>query len=1019
MAAPEAQVRSGSARFTLLASRLLRLEWTGDGVFDDRATYAFPNRRSEVPPFRVLKEGGATVVETAHLRLRHQPDGKPFGPDNLSVDLLDAPHTHWTPGLVDRWNLGGARRTVDSRRGEARLEPGLVSRSGWALVDDGAGFRFASGGGWVEPPLPAGGRQDWYFFGYGHRYADAVSEYVTRFGGAVPLPPRWVLGPWWSRYWAYRDRDLQALVEEFRSHGFPLDVLVIDMDWHTPDAWTGYTWNRDLFGDPAGFLDWVHRHHLHATLNLHPALGVGPFESVYPEMARAMGLDPAGGEPIPFRIADPRFAQAYFEVLHHPLEEEGVDFWWMDWQQGRTSELAGLDPLPWLNHLHHRDLLRGPERRPLVFSRWGGLGSHRYPVGFSGDALATWDALRFQPRYTAAGANVGYGWWSHDIGGHFGADTPELYVRWVQFGAFSPVLRLHSSSDPSYERRPWAFGLEVETIARDAFRARLELLPYLYTCARQTSEGGLAMVRPMSWIEPDLDSAYLARDQYLLGDDLLVAPVVEPTDPTTGAAAKDVWLPPGEWIERTTGETVLGPRWITRPAGLASVPQFLRAGTILPLAEPALSTSEQPPEHVMLSVFPGAAGSTRVYHDDGTTRAYLEGECGWTAARVESPDASRCRLEVEPASEVRRLTLRLEHCNRPREVWVGGVAVPGWEYDQEHGRITIDLEAAGAQVMVEVRAEGPLSRRGEALNDTLRKADLERLGGAADLPAAVARAGGPLVHVLEFRAPEEAQGTLGWVVVAPPESGAATQVSLTWTLERGGETRTVTSDATLRDSERAFQAPFRWEGEPESLRWTVDAIVRWEGKELRRRHRSRVLQPGFGAWRVAPGSPDDGSDPEGVAADARSATPALPWRTERQDPCDPDFGELSEPFVVRLARSFDAPGEKEDTAWAVATFTLPSERPVAFAYFAGGPVEVWCGARLDPDVGGAGATHPVDTSPRSRRTSPVTLGPGRHQVVFRCRRPPDMHAWWWFLAAAVVNPADGEVQIDAVPETAP
>ncbi|MBO0708500.1 MAG: hypothetical protein J2P44_09070, partial [Candidatus Dormibacteraeota bacterium] len=277
VAAPEAQVRSGGARFTVLASRLLRLEWAPDEAFDDRPTYAFPNRRAEVPPFRVHPDGDETVVETAHLRLRHVSDGKPFSDRNLSVELLNEPRSRWTPGLVDRWNLGGARRTVDSLRGEARLEPGLASRSGWAVVDDGAGFRFTPDGGWVEPALPAGGRQDWYFFGYGHQYAEAVSEYVTRFGGTIPMPPRWVLGPWWSRYWAYRDRDLQALVEEFRSRGFPLDVLVIDMDWHTPDAWTGYTWNRDLFPDPAGFLAWVHRQHLHATLNLHPALGVAPF----------------------------------------------------------------------------------------------------------------------------------------------------------------------------------------------------------------------------------------------------------------------------------------------------------------------------------------------------------------------------------------------------------------------------------------------------------------------------------------------------------------------------------------------------------------------------------------------------------------------------------------------------------------------------------------------------------------------------------------------------------------------
>ncbi len=1018
VAAPAAEVRIGSARFTVLTSRLLRLEWAPEGAFDDRPTYAFPNRRAEVPSFEVRREGEITVLATEHLRLRHLSDGRAFDAGNLSIDLVGPPGAHWTPGLADRWNLGGARRTLDGRRGEARLEPGLASRSGWAVFDDGAGFRFTPDGTWVASPPPADGRQDWYFFGYGHRYADAVSEYVSRFGGAVPLPPRWVLGAWWSRYWAYRDRDLRALTEDFRAHGFPLDVVVVDMDWHTPDAWTGYTWNRDLFPDPAGFLDWMHRHHLHVTLNLHPALGVAPFESIYPEMAQAMGLDPHGGDPIPFRIADPRFAKAYFEVLHHPLEDEGVDFWWMDWQQGQTSELPGLDPLPWLNHLHHRDLLRRPERRPLVLSRWGGLGSHRYPIGFSGDTFATWPALRFQPRFTAAGANVAYGWWSHDIGGHFGVDEPELYVRWVQFGAFSPVLRLHSSNGPGYERRPWEFGPEAEAAARDAFRARAELLPYLYTGARQASDSGRALVRPLSWLAPEDDSAYLARDQYLLGDDLLVAPILEPASPRTGVAARDVWLPAGEWIERTTGETVAGPRWTTRLAGLATVPQFVRAGTILPLAEAAPSTSEQDLGHLILSIFPGAAGATRVYHDDGITRAHLQGECGWTAARVESPDPARCLVEVEPAPQVRRLTLRLEHTNRPRQVRAGGVPLNRWSYDEESGRTTIGLGEVSGPVAVEVEAPDALTRRGQMWNDALRRTDLERLGGDPDLPLAVARAGGPLVHVVEHHAPDDAQGTLGWVVAGAPESGAAAEVSVAWTLERGAETRTVTVTATVLGTDRVFESPFRWDGAHYPLRWTADVLVRWEGKEVHRRHRSRVLLPGLSTWRVAVGAPpaDPAPEPGAIVADAAAPAPQLSWRTVAQDSSEPDFGDLGELFVLRFAGWSQPASEAEDQGWAVATFTVPSERPVAFAYFAPGPVEVWCGRRLEPDVGRAGPAQPMDASRQARRTSPVTLPAGRHQVLFTCRRPADLHPGWWVLAAAVIDPAGGEVQVDVVPE---
>ncbi len=257
VAADAAQVRAGNARFTVLTARLLRMEWSSDGDFEDRGTYAFPQRRAEPPPFEVREEDGATVVDTGSLVLRHTPDGRPFHAGNLSVERAEPPAFRWVPGAVDRHNLGGARRTVDRVRGGAALDPGLVSRSGWALFDDSAGVVFAREDGWVEPRPERPDYQDWYLFGHGHDYAGAVGDY-TRFGGAIPLVPRFVLGAWWSRYWPYSDAEIRALVDDFRAHGLPLDVFVIDMDWHTTDSWTGYSWNRELFPDPRGFLAWLH-----------------------------------------------------------------------------------------------------------------------------------------------------------------------------------------------------------------------------------------------------------------------------------------------------------------------------------------------------------------------------------------------------------------------------------------------------------------------------------------------------------------------------------------------------------------------------------------------------------------------------------------------------------------------------------------------------------------------------------------------------------------------------------------
>ena len=190
---------------------------------------------------------------------------------------------------------------------------------------------------------------------------------------------------------------------------------------------------------------------------MHPAEGVHAHEAAYAAIAKRMGIDPAAELPVSFDPTDPDFVEAYLEELHHPLEDEGVDFWWLDWQQGGVTKVPGLDPLWLLNHLHFLDSGRDG-RRPLTFSRYAGIGSHRYPIGFSGDTHITWESLDFQPYFTATASNAGYGWWSHDIGGHFkGYRDDELATRWVQLGVFSPVNRLHSGLNPFNTKEPWRF----------------------------------------------------------------------------------------------------------------------------------------------------------------------------------------------------------------------------------------------------------------------------------------------------------------------------------------------------------------------------------------------------------------------------------------------------------------------------------------------------------------------------------------------------------------------------------
>ena len=187
--------------------------------------------------------------------------------------------------------------------------------------------------------------------------------------------PRFALGNWWSRYHKYTEETYMALMDRFQEERVPFSVAVIDMDWHLVDidpkygsGWTGYTWNREFFPDPERFLSRLHERGMHTTLNVHPADGVQAHEEMYPQMAQAMGVNAGSEEPVSFDIGNPKFLEAYFTILHHPHEKEGVDFWWIDWQQGTSSGVEGLDPLWMLNHYHFLDSGRNG-KRPMTFSR--------------------------------------------------------------------------------------------------------------------------------------------------------------------------------------------------------------------------------------------------------------------------------------------------------------------------------------------------------------------------------------------------------------------------------------------------------------------------------------------------------------------------------------------------------------------------------------------------------------------------------------------------------------------------
>lgn len=625
-------------RFTVISDGAVRMEYAPDGQFVDTKSFVAVQRAYPAADYRV-KRGAWIEIATPKMVLRYRKNSGPFTASNLSVRSPKGAAVPfvWKPGMQQKGNLKGTYRTLDGydgdtyvydeRRPKMPIEDGLLATDGWTLIDDSDNFLFDGDKEWewVEK-RPDDGAQDWYFLAYGHDYKAALRDF-TLFAGKMPLPPRYAFGYWWSRYWAYSDKELRTLVKNFRAYDIPLDVLVIDMDWHYTDGdrggWTGWSWNRTLFPDPAKFLRWLDGEGIRSTFNLHPADGVRCGEDSYADVARDMGIDPALKQTVPWVSSDKKFIRSIFRRILTPMERDGVDFWWLDWQQQPTDPaVEGLSNTWWLNYVFFSDMEKNRDVRPMLYHRWGGLGNHRYQIGFSGDASITWASLDFQPYFNSTASNVLYGYWSHDIGGHHMADRidPELYIRWMQFGALSPVMRTHSAKSAGLKKEVWNFAPEHADILRNTIRRRYALAPYIYTMARKAYDEGISLCRPMYYEWPEASEAYAFRNQYLFGDDILVAPVTALGK--EGYATVQVWLPEGKWYEWQTGTMLDGGRTVERTFALDEYPVYVRAGAILPMYGDTVKNLNANDEEILLTLFPGGSGEFSLYEDNGDDKRY-------------------------------------------------------------------------------------------------------------------------------------------------------------------------------------------------------------------------------------------------------------------------------------------------------------------------------------------------------------------------------------------------------------
>ncbi|WP_245827752.1 glycoside hydrolase family 31 protein [Sinomonas mesophila] len=543
----------------------------------------------------------------------------------------------------------------------------------------------------------AGGQYTEYVFS-GPDMPDVLEAY-TWLTGRTQLPPLWALGYHQCRWHSYSEGDIERLALRLRQEGIPCDALWLDIEYM--DGYRVFTWNRDLFPDVEGLLARLDEHGYRLITIVDPGVKAEPGYAVFDDavergvLCRTEGGDVYIGQVWPGNTAFPDFAteeaRQWWGELNAAHVASGLAGIWNDMNEPTTGEISPLGMrFGKGQHSHERfhnqyatlmamgttqGLLKAmPDRRTFVLSRAGSPGIQRYAANWMGDNLANWDHLRVGiPMATGFGIS-GQAFVGADIGGFFGNSDPELFARWIQYGALTPFCRNHSVI-ATRDQYPWSFGQAVLQIAREALQLRYRLLPYIYASFVAASETGAPVQRPLVFdyqydqITADID------DEYLFGPDLLVAPVFD-----RGVTARHVYLPEGHWYDWHSDEVHPGRRHVVAQTPLDRIPLYARAGAVVPLWHDAPPTTQgHAPAAVELHLFvPSVDGVHRSFlqEDDGLTRQALAGASIRTRFTV-TRTGSRVTLEAEATGDgfdgfARREFVVVLHGAEPSAVDVDG-----------------------------------------------------------------------------------------------------------------------------------------------------------------------------------------------------------------------------------------------------------------------------------------------------------------------------------------------------------
>ena len=608
-------------RISILSDVLIRFEYSEHGTFNDYPTMFACNRSFSKPKVTFREDENIILLTNDIFTIQYTKEksfiGSRFAPEQYLKVSINGTDKVWYFNHPEVRNFKGTFYSLDEDKNEPNMDKGLFSLDGFVSFDDSRTPILSENGNLIAPNYK---NIDTYLFIYNKDFGFALRDYFNLTGHA-PLIPRYALGNWWFKNEAYNIRDIQNIVNHFKKNDIPFSVLLLGEYERTRNKDSLLSFSLNKIGIPSTEVlsKYLHDNNIYLGCNIKTEGDLSENEEHFSDFSKMYGST----KTLPINVYDEKFMISFLRAIISPMFISGIDFLWVD-DNNKKNTLRDYI----MNYYLYNNMALNKQKRNIVMSRNFGYLPHKFGILYSGKTNVSWKTLRSLPFYNANASNIGVSWLSHDVGGfEGGTEDSELYMRWVQFGTYSPILRLSSNFGKYYKREPWRWDARTFKVVHDYLRLRHRLIPYLYSEAYKYTSIGSPLVQPLYYRYPETYDEKLYKNEYYFGTELFVCPIVDPKDSVMNRVVHQIFLPNGVWYDFKTGKKFPGGRRYVTFYKDEDYPVYARTGAIIPMAilnENNINSTKNP-DNLEIHIFPGRSNTYKLYEDDGHTDRYKQG----------------------------------------------------------------------------------------------------------------------------------------------------------------------------------------------------------------------------------------------------------------------------------------------------------------------------------------------------------------------------------------------------------